>query len=150
MQNRLLLDSLLQDNAETIARRLLEYISSNRYIKKYDLVKLLQVLAADKPLLCQIGDVVFLKKWSALYLMVWKGERFAALEEMTGLLLNNQVMRDTETFLNPYIPLAALENQAPAFLFGKLELAKRLSPHRKGAGRKKRFVGGLGPAGDDR
>lgn len=58
-----------------------------------------------------------------LYLSVWQGKTLSALEEMTGLLLDHQVSGGKEPFLQLYISLAALEEQAPAFVFGKLQLA---------------------------
>lgn len=124
LQDQTLLQCLLKDDADLLVRQLLMYISENRYAKKYDLANVVQTLAVDKPLLCQIGNTVFLRNYSGLYLSAWQGETLPALEEMTGLLLENQVTRGKETFLQLYISLAALEDQAPAFVFGKLQMAK--------------------------
>ena len=55
--------------------------------------------------------------------MVWCGETLPALDEMTGLMLEDQVTEGKETFLQLYVSLAALEDQAPAFVFGKFRLA---------------------------
>lgn len=42
------------------------------------------------------------------------------------MLLGNKNLYEGERFLNVYLSLAALENKVPAFLFGKLQLAKLL------------------------
>lgn len=42
------------------------------------------------------------------------------------MLLENEKLYEGERFLNVYLSLAALENKVPAFLFGKLQLAKLL------------------------
>jgi len=123
VQDQKLLQLLIQDDADQLLGHLLSLIAENRYIKKYDLPGIIKVMAADKPLLCQIGDTAFLRKYSALYLKVWRNETISALEEMTGLLLEDRVSGGKETFLQLYISLAALEEQVPAFIFGKLQLA---------------------------
>ena len=48
----------------------------------------------------------------------------AALDRMTALLLENTLLNSEEAFLRLYLTLAAVENQIPAFLFGKFRLAE--------------------------
>lgn len=79
--------------------------------------------AVDEPLLCQIDDPVFLKKYGEIYWGVWQGDHLAALDDMTGLLMEDRVRDGRETFLKLYLSLAASQDQAPAFVFGKLQLA---------------------------
>ena len=43
---------------------------------------------------------------------------------MTGLLFEGKSRYEVERFMDIYLSLAALENHAPAFAFGKLQLAK--------------------------
>lgn len=123
VQEQDLLLALLQDNLESLLRRLLALIAENRYVKKYDMSGIVKALAVDKPLLCQIEDAGFLRKYGDIYLKVWRNETLPALEEMTGLLLEGSVSAGKESFLQLYISLAALEEQVPAFIFGKLQLA---------------------------
>lgn len=123
VQEQDLLLALLQDNLESLLRRLLVRIAENRYVKRYDISGIVKALAVDKPLLCQIEDTGFLGKYGDIYLKVWRNETLPALEEMTGLLLEGSVSGGKESFLQLYISLAALEKQVPAFVFGKLQLA---------------------------
>lgn len=123
VQEQDLLLALLQDNLESLLLRLLALIAENRYAKKYDISGIVKALAVDKPLLCQIEDTGFLRKYGEIYLKVWRNETLPALEEMTGLLLEGSVSAGKESFLQLYISLAALEEQVPAFIFGKLQLA---------------------------
>ena len=119
-----LLQALFQDDSDVILQMLLNYMEKNQGVKKYAIPKMIQTIAVKNPLLCQIDDAVFLRKYSGIYQMVWRGEHFIALDEMTGLLLKNKVSRGQETFLQLYISLSAVLEQAPAFVFGKLQLAQ--------------------------
>jgi len=122
-KNPKLLQALLSDEPEPVLEALLFRMKENQGIKKFAVQEAIQALAADKPLLCQIKDTAFLRRYGDIYRMVWNENTFTALEEMTGLLLENRVDGGKETFLQLYISLAAAENQAPAFIFGKLQLA---------------------------
>lgn len=123
-QDEALLQDLLADDPEALLRRLLELIGKNLYTKKYSLTTMLQTLAADNPFLCQITDTAFLRRYPKIYLAVWSGDNPQALDEMAGLLLEGRVDGGRETFLKLFISLAAKQNQAPAFVFGKLQLAR--------------------------
>lgn len=123
LQEKPLFQCLLADDADALVRHLLTYISQNKYSKKYDLINAVQTLAEDKPLLRQIENVAFFRKYSELYMTIWRGDTLSALEEMTGVLLEQRVEGGKETFLQLYISLAALEDQAPAFVFGKFQIA---------------------------
>lgn len=118
-----LLQAFIQDDADALLTLLLERFQSGREIKKYTLLETIQALAADQPLLCWIEDSVFLRKYGNIYQMVFQGNRLSALDEMTGLLLENKVSGGLETFLTLFISLAAMEEQVQAFVFGKLRLA---------------------------
>lgn len=124
LEDRTLFDALLQDDAEGILTNLLTRMETNQGVRKYAIPEAIQALAADEPLLRQIEDSVFLRKYAGIYRLVWQGERLAALEEMTGLLLENRVSGGREAFLQLYISLSALLEQAPAFVYGKLRLAQ--------------------------
>ena len=118
-----LLQALLQDDADAMMEALLERMRDGREVKQYDVAGTIHALAVEKPLLCQIDDAVFLRRYGGIYWKVWKGDHLAALDEMSGLLLENKARGGQETFLTLFISLAALENQASAFIFGKLQLA---------------------------
>lgn len=124
LKNEQLVLALLRDEPEQVLVILLDLLERNQGVKKYNIPKAVQVLAVNKPLLCQIQDGVFLRKYGKLYMVIWRGEYLPALEEMTGLLLDNQVSAGMETFLILYISLAAVTEQAPAFIYGKLQLAQ--------------------------
>ena len=123
LEDPLLLQALLQDVPETLLYGLLTRMERDQAAEKYAIPKMIQTLAAENPLLCQIDDPVFLRKYAGLYRKVWQGGYIDALDEMTGLLLENKVVDGWETFLQLYISLAAIENQVSAFIFGKLQLA---------------------------
>lgn len=119
-----LLKALLRDDSDAILRDLLSRVEQGRNVKKYALAETIQALAADCPLLCQINDATFLKRYGGIYWKVWQEDYLAALDEMTGLLMENQIRGGRETFLKLYISLSALLEQANAFIFGKLRLAE--------------------------
>lgn len=124
LENPNLLQALLRDDPDIVMEDMLARMERHQHIKKYAVAETIQALAVDKPLLCQIGDPAFLQKYTQLYLKVWRGETLAALEEMTGQLMDDCVLSGRETFLRLYVSLAAVENQIPAFLFGNLYLAQ--------------------------
>lgn len=115
---------LVQDEPDTLLQEFLTRMKENRGIKKYAIPAAVQALAVEHPLLFQIDDAVFLRKYGEIYRRVWNRENLAALEEMTGLLLEDRVNSGQETFLRLYISLGAALEQEPAFVFGKLRLAR--------------------------
>lgn len=123
LETQTLLEALLRDDPNPILKELLARIKQGWEVRKYGLAKIVQALAIDKPFLCQIDDTVFLKKYGEIYWRIWQGDHLAALDDMTGLLMKDQIRGGRETFLKLYLSLAALLEQAPAFVFGKLQLA---------------------------
>lgn len=126
VQDQPLLQPFLADEPEPVLRRLLRLIAEKYGVKKYNLVEMAQTLAADNPLLSRITDTAFLRRYGDIYLSVWRGEYYETLDEMTGLLLDNQVNGGKKAFLELYISLAAALSQESAFIFGKLQLAALL------------------------
>lgn len=124
LEDPALLEALSRDDADAVVDSLLERMERGQSGKKYAIAETVKALAVNQPLLCEIGDGVFLRKYAGIYRKVWQGERLAALEEMTGLLLEDQVAGGRETFLKLFISLSATENQPAAFVFGKLQLAR--------------------------
>lgn len=125
-QDDSLFRALQMDDSEMMLRRLLELIEKNQYIKKYNLIGMVQSVAANNLFLCQITDIAFLRRYRDVYLTVWSGKYQQALDEMAGLLLADRVTGGKEAFLNLFISLAAVLEQAPAFVFGKFQLAELL------------------------
>ena len=115
--------ALRQDDSDHLAAALLDLIEAKRYTKQYDLGEMVCALAQDKPLLTQLKDVGFLRKYRAVYWKIWQGSILEALDDMTGMLLENQVRSSEEAFLQLYLSAAAYLEQVPAFLFGKTQLA---------------------------
>ena len=124
LEDSRLMRALLQDDPGMLLEGLLTRMEKDQGIKRYAIPETIQALAADSILLCQISDADFLRKHSKIYLLVWKGEHLAALDEMTGLLLRNKVRAEKETFLDLYISLSAILEQVSAFIFGKFQLAQ--------------------------
>ena len=118
-----LLKTLLQDDPEALLHGLLTQMEKDPSEKQYEIPKMIRALAVDNPVLCQIDDAVFLQAYAGVYWKVWQGKYIDALDEMTGLLLENKVAGGWETFLHLYLSLAAIENHISAFIFGKLQLA---------------------------
>lgn len=121
-----LLAALQQDDAAQMREGVLQLIAQKRYVKQYDLGLLLcGLLPAGSPLQ-GIADTRFYMKYAPACGLILQGERLAALDWMTSLLLENKKLYDGERFLELYLTLAALEEQTPAFLFGKLRQARLL------------------------
>lgn len=119
-------DALRQDDPVRMRQIVLEWIAQKRYTKQYDLGRLLCGLIPGGSPLRGVSDTRFYGKYTRACALILQGEHLAALEEMTGLLLENKKLYDGERFLDIYLSLAALEGQEPAFLFGKLQLARLL------------------------
>lgn len=123
LMNALLFRALVQDDQSLLLQNLLELMKKNQGIKKFSIPAAIQSLTVDNPLLCQIDDAVFLRRYGEIYWKVWQGEHMTALDEMTGILLEKHINSGQETFLQLYISLAAVMEQSPAFIFGKIRLA---------------------------
>lgn len=114
--------ALSKDDADAFLATLLDMIYANEQSKKFDLCAMVQALTADKPLLKDISDKRFLRRYGDIYLSVWRERYVEALDAMTGLLLNGE--KADEVFLQLYLSLAALLNKPEAFVFGKVCQAK--------------------------
>ena len=114
----------LRDDRDGVVRTLVPLLPRIKNPQQYELGTTVQRLAVEHPLLFQVNDLAFLQSYAELYLLLWDNHNSEALDSMTGLLLEGKVTGGRETFLNLYINLAALENQIPAFLFGKIQLAQ--------------------------
>lgn len=118
-----LFDSLQKDDWEQLVCQLMELIVQKRYSKQYDLGQMLGGLVPVKTPLEGMTDTRFFREYADICMLVLSENYSAALEQMTGLLLDGEKLYAVEAFLKLYLSLAALEEQAPAFLFGKMRLA---------------------------
>lgn len=117
-----LLSAVHADDRKEMLKVLLEMIRANEQCKKYDLYTMVQALSADKPLLRDLSDRRFLRRYGKVYMAIWEGRYEEALDGMTGLLLDGE--KGNDVFLQIYLSLAALENQPDAYVFGTLCMAK--------------------------
>lgn len=114
---------LLHDNLTSLALTIGEWIAQGRYVKQFDLPGILAGLLPETPL-SAIRDAKFYRTYPSLCAEVIKGNNINALDGMTEALMNRQVTYGVEPYLQLYLTLAALEQQVPAFLFGKVQLAQ--------------------------
>lgn len=116
-------NALQQDDWDQMVCRLMELIVQKRYSKQYDLGQMLGALIPAKTPMEGITDTRFFREYSDICMLVLSENYSAALDQMTGLLLEGKEMYAAERFLELYLSLSALEEQVPAFLFGKTQLA---------------------------
>ena len=114
---------LLKDDLTALALELLQLITQGRYTKNFDLPDILARLLPENPL-STVRDKKFYRKYPSLCADVIRGNDLSALDHMTEALMNQQISYGLEAYLQLYLTLAALENQVPAFLFGKVQLAQ--------------------------
>lgn len=119
-----LYDVLRKDDWEQLVCRLMELIVQKRYTKQYDLGQMLCGLIPPQTPLEGISDTRFFREYADICMIVLCENYFDALDQMTGLLLKGKKLYAEEMLLKLYLSLSALEDQAPAFAFGKLRLAR--------------------------
>lgn len=119
-----LMGALVQDDRDALASGVLSFIRKRQYTKQYDLGSTLQALAMDIPLLRGIKSTVFIRSYADIYWLVWQGHTAEALDEMTGLLLENRVHSGKEIFLQLYLNLAAQSEEISAFIYGNIRMAE--------------------------
>lgn len=115
--------SFLQDDADALVQKLVSLSLHNTGFSHKKLGLILQRLSVNHKLLCQLSDMDFISHYGQIYMLLWHEENEQALDQMTGLLLENQVKYAFASFLGLYINLAAMQDQQQAFLFGKIQLA---------------------------
>lgn len=118
-----LCNALRKDDWEQMICRLMELIVLKRYSKQYNLGQILGNLIPAQTPLEGITDARFFRKYADICMLVLSENYPAALDQMTGLLLEEKKLYATEEFLKLYLSLSALGEEIPAFLFGKTRLA---------------------------
>lgn len=121
LEQQELLTALINNDRSGLVQHLLDYISENKFSKRFDLGAMVADLAQDKPLLQEIRDDKFLKKYGKLYFLVWQEKYSEALELMTDLLLKKEIQN--EDFLILYSNLSAVLERSDEFIFSKVRLA---------------------------
>ena len=124
VRERDLLPMLFENNRQGLTKRFLELIRKEQEPERYDLGSMLRNVLPESSLLRQVEDVRFFKNYPELTELIQGSGYLAALDRMTALLLENTPLNREEAFLRLYLTLAAVENQVPAFLFGKFRLAE--------------------------
>lgn len=122
-QEPLLLQALLNNDAETLTGRLLQMMEEGQYLE-YDLGAMLHGLLPEDSPLYLVTDTQFFRQYADISRIILKGGYVTALDKMTEYLIDAEIFCDREMFLQIYLTLAAFEGQVPAFLFGKIQLAK--------------------------
>lgn len=118
--------ALLYNDWDGLVETVMRLIVQKKYSKQCNFGQLLHNLIPENSPLKEISDAHFFRVYAEICLMVLCENRIGALDAMTGLLLDGKRLYAEEHFLSLYLSLAALENQAPAFLFGKEHTARFL------------------------
>ena len=124
LKEKPLLDALLRDGRNELAKGLLALVAEGRYVRQYNIPGLLCALAGEDSILAGIDDSGFIRKYQDVYWKLWTNQIESALDIMTGLLLEDRVRSGKETFLQLYLSAAAVEGEVSAFLFGNIRLAE--------------------------
>ena len=118
-----LIPPLLEDDVRGLSLAVLRLVIQKHHIKQFNLPNILAGLLPENPL-SLIRDGKFYRNYPELCADVLQGNLMPALEYMTGALIEHQISRSLESYLKLYLTIAAMEEQAPAFLFGKVQLAQ--------------------------
>lgn len=116
----------LQDNKNGLVNELLQCVKDGSRMERKRIFSVLRKLIKGDPLMERINASGFPLWYAELYQLIWKREYMQALDEMTGLLLEEKAEKEMESFLEFYLTLAALEGEESAYLFGKVRLARLL------------------------
>lgn len=115
--------ALLEDDWDALAAGVMELIVQRRYTKQYPLAALMHALIPEGSLLYPVEDLRFFQEYGDICMFLLCENYPAALDEMTGRLLDGRELCCREQLLQVYLSAAALENQLEAFVYGKFRLA---------------------------
>lgn len=121
-QDQELREALCGNQPTALGLGLLERIRTGRYSGRWPLGQLLAGLFPHRPI-AAITDEHFYRSYPEVCRAVIQGDYLSALDQLTDRLLGEGLPYDPETALELFLSLAARENQVPAFLFGKVQLA---------------------------
>ena len=118
-----LLEIVLSNDWEGFVSSVFQLIAAKRYTKQVDLGAVLGAVIPERTILSGMTDTRFFRTYSDVCLLILSENYAEALEQMTTILLEQERVYGEEVFLAAYLSVAALENQIPAFLYGKIRLA---------------------------
>lgn len=125
-QNDAFFQPLLKDDASLLRDNLLKEFKKSPYRSQEKIVNLLSALTDELPVCKTATTHRFINHFFKIYGYLLHSQHLEALEEMTDLLLNHRVKDAQEVFFQVYLTLAALLQQEPAYLFGKIQMAEYL------------------------
>lgn len=125
-QNDAFFQPLLKDDASLLRDNLLQEFKKSPYRSQEKIVNLLSALTDELPVCKTATTHRFINHFFKIYGYLLHSQHLEALEEMTDLLLNHRVKDAQEVFFQVYLTLAALLQQEPAYLFGKIQMAEYL------------------------
>lgn len=120
----MLLRSVREGDRIALAGELLQFLAEKKYVKQYDISGMLLGLLPESSPLQIVNNKRFFGKYPVICEAILKEDYISALDQMAEHLLADKRIYDEETFLQIFLLLAALENQADAFIAGKIRLAK--------------------------
>lgn len=124
LSDKNLLYALACDDKDTLVIIISRYIKQNRFVKQYDLVKMIQTLECSNALVLKITDKQFIRKYHEIYTLTVKSEYSVAIEKIDELLNKNKKDSISEDIIWLYITLSALLENAEKFIYGKLCAAR--------------------------
>lgn len=120
-----LVEALIINYSEGMRKTLMDIIAIGKYEHILEPEKMLLELLPEGTLLHGIGDAGFIRRYHEICYLILNGKEMTALDQMTGILLDDEELYFPEDFLNIYLSLAAVLEQPPAFIFGKIRLARQ-------------------------
>lgn len=121
-----LLQALIEDNKALLLQKAVKQFKKAPYRDQIKIIELIKGLTEGNSIVRTATDHRFLSQFFSVYSHLLEKDYLPALEEMTDLLLNHRVKDAQEVFFQVYLTLAALLQQEPAYLFGKIQMAEYL------------------------
>ncbi len=121
-----LLQALIEDDKALLLQKAVKQFKKAPYRDQIKIIELIKGLTEGNSIVRTATDHRFLSQFFSVYSHLLEKDYLPALEEMTDLLLNNRVKDAQGVFFDIYLTLAALLQQEPAYLFGKIQMAEYL------------------------
>ena len=121
-----LLQALIEDDKALLLQKAVKQFKKAPYRDQIKIIELIKGLTEGNSIVRTATDHRFLSQFFSVYSHLLEKNYLPALEEMTDLLLNHRVKDAHEVFFQVYLTLAALLQQEPAYLFGKIQMAEYL------------------------
>ena len=121
-----LLQALIEDDKALLLQKAVKQFKKAPYRDQIKIIELIKGLTEGNSIVRTATDHRCLSQFFSVYSHLLEKDYLPALEEMTDLLLNHRVKDAQEVFFQVYLTLAALLQQEPAYLFGKIQMAEYL------------------------